>query len=109
MALLLQSIHSSNAAPGEMTLKIETHVDGNKLTIRLTGRMTAECLEHLKALLGDASSGTVLNLGDVSLIGAEVVQFLASCENAGVELVDCSPYIRDWIDKEHAKESNRNG
>jgi hypothetical protein len=83
-----------------MTLKIETHLDGNKLTIRLTGRMKEECLEALKALLDDATPGAVLNLGDVSLVGLEVVRFLANCEKAGVELIDCSPYIRDWINRE---------
>jgi hypothetical protein len=36
----------------------------------------------------------------VSLVGAEVVRFLANCEKAGIELVDCSPYIRDWINRE---------
>jgi hypothetical protein len=83
-----------------MTLKIETRFDGNKLTIRLTGRMKEECLEDLKTLLDDANPGAVLNLGDVSLVGVEVVRFLANCEKAGVELVDCSPYIRDWINRE---------
>jgi hypothetical protein len=91
-----------------MTLKIETHSDGNKLTIRLSGRMREECIQALKALLDDATPGAVLNLGDVSLVGAEVVRFLASCERTGVELLDCSPYIRDWIDREHAK-NNPNG
>jgi hypothetical protein len=91
-----------------MTLKIETHSDGNKLTIRLSGRMREECIQALKALLDDATPETVLNLGDVSLVGMEVVRFLADCEKAGVELLDCSPYIRDWIDREHAKnESER--
>ncbi len=86
-----------------MTLKIETHSDGNKLTIRLSGRMKEECIEALKALLDDATPGAVFNLRDVSLVGVEVVRFLADCESAGIELQDCSPYIRDWIDREHAK------
>jgi len=34
-----------------MTLKIEKYFDGNKLTIRLTGRMQEEHLEDLKALV----------------------------------------------------------
>jgi hypothetical protein len=86
-----------------MTLKIETHLDGNKVTLRLSGRMKEECLEHLRALLDNASPEAVLNLGNVSLVGVEVVRFLANCENAGVELVDCSPYIRDWITRERNK------
>ena len=92
-----------------MTLKIETHFDGNKLTLRLSGRMKEECLEELKALLDNANPGAIVNLGDVSLVGVEVVRFLANCENAGVELVDCSPYIRDWINRERnrAKEPTK--
>ena len=66
----------------------------------LTGRMKEECLEELKALLDNANPGAIVNLGDVSLVGVEVVRFLANCENAGIELVDCSPYIRDWINRE---------
>jgi hypothetical protein len=54
----------------------------------------------LKALLDNANPGAVLNLADVSLVGAEVVRFLANCEKDGIELVDCSPYIRDWINRE---------
>lgn len=65
--------------------------------------MKEECLEELQALLDDASPEAILNLGDVSLVGVEVVRFLANCENAGVELVDCSPYIRDWINRERNK------
>jgi hypothetical protein len=83
-----------------MTLKIEKYFDGNRLVIRLTGRMQEEYLEDLKALIEDAGPGTVLNLCDVNLVGVEVVRFLATWESAGIELVDCSPYIRNWINKE---------
>jgi hypothetical protein len=83
-----------------MTLKIEKHFDGNKLVIRLTGRMQEEHLEDLKALIDDAGPGTVLNLCEVNLVGVEVVRFLANCETDGIELIDCSPYIRNWINRE---------
>ena len=83
-----------------MTLKIEKYFAGNRLVIRLTGRMQAEYLEDLKALIDDAGPGTILNLCDVNLVGVEVVRFLANWESAGIELVDCSPYIRNWINKE---------
>jgi hypothetical protein len=84
----------------QMTLKIEKYFDGNRLVIRLTGRMQEEYLEDLKALIDDAGPGTVLNLCEVNLVGVEVVRSLANWESAGIELVDCSPYIRNWINKE---------
>jgi hypothetical protein len=70
------------------------------LVIRLTGRMQEKYLEDLKALIDGAGPGTVLNLCDVNLVGVEVVRFLAKWESAGIELVDCSPYIRNWINRE---------
>jgi hypothetical protein len=83
-----------------MTLKIETQFDGDKLTLRLSGRVQKEHLDALRVLLDNANAGTVVNLCDVNLVGVEVVRFLANCEMSGVELVDCSPYIRDWINRE---------
>lgn len=83
-----------------MTLKIEKCFDGNRLVIRLTGRMQEEHLEDLKTLIDEAGPGTVLNLCDVNLASVEVIRFLANCESAGIELVDCSPYIRNWINRE---------
>jgi hypothetical protein len=31
------------------------------------------------------------------------VRFLISCEEGGVELVQCPPYIREWILRERAE------
>jgi hypothetical protein len=36
----------------------------------------------------------------VSLVDVDVVCFLGICEREGVELVHCSPYIKDWIARE---------
>jgi len=36
----------------------------------------------------------------VNLVDVDAVRFLGRCEIAGVSLVNCSPYIRDWIGKE---------
>jgi hypothetical protein len=29
-----------------------------------------------------------------------VVRFLGTCEARGIDVLNCSPYIRDWIDRE---------
>ena len=42
----------------------------------------------------------VLDLEEVTLVDLDVVRFLGLSEAEGVELVNCSPYIRDWILKE---------
>jgi anti-anti-sigma regulatory factor len=83
-----------------MTLKIERISDGHLTTIRLIGRMQAEHLDELKAQIEDSGSEVALDLEEVNLVDVQVVRFLATCEEQGSTLLNCSPYIRDWIGKE---------
>jgi hypothetical protein len=41
-----------------------------------------------------------LDLEEVTLVDVEIVRFLGTCEARGATLLNCSPYIRDWIGKE---------
>jgi anti-anti-sigma regulatory factor len=83
-----------------MTLKIETYSDGYCTTIRLIGRMRAEHLPELEQQIRESESKIVLDMEEVNLVDVEAVWFLGSCEVEGVTLLNCSPYIRDWIGKE---------
>jgi anti-anti-sigma regulatory factor len=85
-----------------MTLKIEKYPDGNSTTIRLIGRMQAEHLEELKKQFRESGPAIILDLDEVTLVDVEIVRFLGSCEARGVTLLNCPPYIRDWIGKERA-------
>jgi len=83
-----------------MTLKIEKDSTGPSTTIRLIGRMRREHLEELKAQIKNGGSRVTLDLDEVSLVDVDVVCFLGDCQGAGVELIHCSAYIRDWIARE---------
>ena len=83
-----------------MTLKIEKYADEYGTTIRLIGRVQAEHLAELETQIKESGSKIALDLEEVNLVDVEAVRFLGSCEVAGVTLVNCSPYIRDWIGKE---------
>jgi anti-anti-sigma regulatory factor len=83
-----------------MTLKMESRCDEYGTKIRLIGRMRAEHLPELKEQIGGSGRRVALDLEEVSLVDVDVVQFLGTCEAQGVTLLNCSPYIRDWIDKE---------
>ena len=80
-------------------LKIERNTDGKCVIFLLSGRMHAEDLDAVKAeIVGVAEF--VLDLEDVKLVDREAVCFLANCEANGAKLRQCSPYIRNWINKE---------
>ena len=48
----------------------------------------------------DSGPKVNLNLNEVSLVDVDIVCFLRICESERVELIHCSPYIRDWIARE---------
>ena len=83
-----------------MTLKIERDSDGPRTTIRLIGRMRAEHLEELEKQIRESGPSIILDLEEVTLVDVEIVRFLGTCEARGATLLNCAPYIRDWIGKE---------
>jgi hypothetical protein len=100
MALVLLVRRKSTLGRANMTLKIERCGDGAITTIRLIGRMRAERVMELAQQIAESESKIVLDLEEVKLVDVEAVRFLGNCEVAGVTLLNCAPYIRDWIGKE---------
>ena len=83
-----------------VTFKIEKHRDRHGTTIRLIGRIRAEHLPELEKQIKDSESKIVLDMEELDLVDVEAVRFLGTCEARGVRLLNCSPYIREWIGKE---------
>ena len=83
-----------------MTLRIETTPGERCTTIKLIGRIRTEHLGELRAQLEAISTSVVLDLGEVSLVNLEVIRFLSKCETQGIQLLNCSAFIRKWIDRE---------
>ena len=83
-----------------MTLKIERYSEGPSTTIRLIGRMQTEHLAELEKQIRESGSKIALDLEEVHLVDVQVVRFLGACEAQGITLLNCSPYIREWIGKE---------
>jgi hypothetical protein len=54
--------------------------------------------------MSGAQARKILDLTDVGLVDITVVQFLIYCEDEGVELVQCPPYVREWMARERAQE-----
>jgi hypothetical protein len=53
--------------------------------------------------MSDGCEHRILDLSEVTLVDIEVVRFLTSCEDEGIELVHCPPYVREWIVRERAE------
>jgi hypothetical protein len=83
-----------------MTLRIEKHSEGGKAVFRVSGRIGAENLAELRAELGGQKERASIDLEHVTLVDVDGVRFLGHCETEGIDLIHCSPYIREWINRE---------
>jgi hypothetical protein len=81
-------------------LKIEKSSSQGRTTIRLIGRFQSDHIEELKIQLQTNGALLVLDLQEVTLVDLDVVRFLGYCETAGVKIIHCPPYIREWMIRE---------
>ena len=84
-------------------LKIEKDSDGRVATLRLIGRIQSDRIASIRSAMNDGCTHKILDLTEVTLVDVAVVRFLVSCENEGIELVQCPPYVREWIVRERAE------
>ena len=84
-----------------VTCKILRQVIGKDLVVwRVSGRITGEDVNTLRALLEQESGPPTLDFKDVRLVDAEAVRLLAVLESNGARLNNCPLYIREWIRRE---------
>jgi anti-anti-sigma regulatory factor len=86
-----------------MTLKIEKSSEGHRTIIRLIGRIESEHLDELKVQMKGTGTNTVLDLDEVTLVDVNVIRFLGTCKAQGLEILHCSPYIREWMIREQGR------
>jgi hypothetical protein len=86
-------------------LRIEKHSDGCVSRLRLSGRIQSDHIACIRSAMNDGCARQVLDLSEVTLVDIEVVRFLIRCEDQGIELVQCPPYVREWMLRERAEEA----
>ena len=85
-----------------MTFRIETAVRGKCTVFILSGRIEELAIAELRRLfeLQTDYRGIVLDLREVGVVDREVIRFFMSCEADGAKLENCTPYIREWMERE---------
>jgi anti-anti-sigma regulatory factor len=81
-------------------LRVRRMANGD-VVFALIGRIDKEHIAELEALIGaeGKTRRIVIDLKDMTLTGEDGVVFLAQCERDGIALLNCDPYIREWITK----------
>jgi hypothetical protein len=81
-------------------LKIERISDKRGTRICLSGQLRSESLSQVKSEVERAGQPLVLDLEEVDLVDIDGVRFLNECEAAGISVLQCSPYVREWMQRE---------
>ena len=70
-----------------------------EIIFTLSGRIDKDSIAELEALIAEEKRDRriVLDLKDMTLTGQDGISFLAQCETAGIALLNCDPYVRQWI------------
>lgn len=87
-------------APNGM-LRIHRTANG-EVVFALSGRIDEQGVAELERLIGSEGRDRriMLDLKNMTLTGQDGIGFLARCEAAGIELVNCDAYVREWITRE---------
>ena len=85
-----------------MPFRIETAARGRFTVFILSGRIEAPAITELRRLCEGKTDlrDIVFDLKGVSVIDREIMRFFVRCEANGVQLENCTPYIREWMERE---------
>ena len=86
-----------------MTIRFEKETRRLKTMICLSGRLQSKHLDELKTQREGVPSRIVLDLNGVTLVDVEIVRFLNAWAKGGVELLNCWPYIQEWMIREEGR------
>jgi hypothetical protein len=84
-----------------MSCRIDRRVVGEDLVVLcISGQITGQNGDLLRALLEQETSKVALDLGNVRLVDGDAVKLLALSETRGIELRNCPAYVREWLTRE---------
>jgi hypothetical protein len=96
---LVLDLHLHAASNG--MLRIHRTANGD-VVFTLSGRIDKEHIAELETLIGAEGKDRriILDLKDMTLTGQDGLAFLAQCEAADIALLNCDPYVREWITRQ---------
>lgn len=82
-------------------LRIQRKANGD-VVFTISGQLEKENIPELEKLIeAEGKDRPIsLDLKDMTLTGQDGVNFLAECEAADITLVNCDPYVREWVTRQ---------
>ena len=80
-----------------MTLRIKWLCEDHGTRICLSGELRCAYLANLLSEIDQFRHAATLDLDEVSVVDIDGIRFLNECQAQGIQVVNCSPYIREWM------------
>lgn len=90
-------------ADGEVIYMLRLHRATNgQVVFTVSGQMNVENVAEVSELIKSEEAGRpiALDLRDLTLVDREAVRFLEHCDSHEIKLINCPPYVREWIARE---------
>jgi hypothetical protein len=92
-----------------MMLKIKRIARKREARICLSGQLRSENVGQVQSEVERSGPRVTLDLEELDLVDIDAVRFLNACESAGVSILHCSPYIREWMVQERSQPKDHPG
>ena len=89
-----------------MTLKIKRLCEKHGARIYLAGELRCAHLVEVRAEIEQAGQSATLDLDEVNVVDLDGIRLLNECQARGIQVVNCSPYIREWMLQEKRTHCN---
>ena len=80
-----------------MTLRIKRFCETRGTRLLLSGELRLAHLVDLRAEIEQCGQPATLDLNEVNVVDFDGIRFLNQCQAEGIHVVNCSPYIREWM------------
>ena len=80
-----------------MTLRIERVYEKGGTRIWLSGELRSAHLDEVRSEIERVSPPVTLDLDEVNVVDIDGVRLLNEFQAQGFQVVNCSPYIREWM------------
>jgi len=80
----------------------------NGTRIHLSGELRCAHLGDLRAEIEQAVEPVTLDLDEVEVVDIDGIRLLNGCRAQGIQVVNCPPYIREWmLQEKHIRPDDR--
>ena len=83
-----------------MTLRIRRLSENLGTRLCLSGELRCAHLLDLRAEIEQVGQPATLDLDEVNVVDIDGIRLLNECQALGIQAVNCSPYIREWMLRE---------